>query len=255
MQQDSQLPITIDFLPEHYHEEGVKQRTQVWRLVVVVLLGSTIAAASLYQAYLKRRAETELVVVENQHVLAVSQTTQLVTLQTELAPARTTAELLTYLRHPWPRTQIIAVALRGLSDPIVLTELQVVRENQQAAPAPVEISLNAADPKQAKPAGVDADLARLHAENDTAVWSVNLKGITYETAALHEYLKVLGQQPLFKRIELGSITTSAQAPGASQFSVRLMLSPGYGQPSGPGAAPVAANADGATLAKAPTHAQ
>jgi len=233
--QDSAITIdAIDFLPAHYHEEGAKQRTQLWRLVVVTAVGAMIAAASLFQAHIERRAESQLVQVENEHVQAVSQTTQLVELQSKLSPARTTAELLTYLRHPWPRTQILAAMLTGLPDQITVSEMHITRESPPPSAQAVATSQTLTDPSKApKLPPSEVDLARLRAENDLSLWILNVKGTTYEPAALHEYLAQLGRNRLFKKVELGSIATSTETSNASQFTVRLTLRPAYGQPDGP----------------------
>ena len=255
--QDSAITIdAIDFLPAHYREEGAKQRTQLWRLLVVSAIGAMIAAASLFQAHLERRAEAQLVVVENEHVQAVTQTTQLVELQTKLAPARTTAELLTYLRHRWPRTQILAATLTGLPSQVTLSEMHIVRENPPLSAQAVATSQTLNDPtKQPKLPPSETDLARLRAENDSSLWILNVKGITYEPAALHEYLAHLGHNRLFKKVELRSIATSAEQSSASQFTVRLTLRTAYGLPDGPNPVDLATAQGASTAAKEPGYAR
>jgi len=61
-----------------------------------------------------------------------------------------------------------------------------------------------------------------------------LSGVTTDSAALQQYLLVLGKSELFVKTELGSLEADpADRPGAMHFIARLVIRPGYGQPGGP----------------------
>jgi len=235
---------SIDFLPASYHEEGRKHRTKLWRLLVLSLFGGTIVATAAYQEHLYRAAHRELEQVSSQHAMTVSLTNELKSLEERLAEQRAAADLLTYLRHPWPRTQILASVLSNLPDAITLTELRLAQET--LPPAPTVVPSAPAQTNPAPPAkqelAAESDLKKLRAEQDAVFWVVNVQGTTSEVAALHEHLARLGTDRLFSRVELGSISTSSTTPGASLFSVRLVVHPAYGHLNGPHPANVVTSA-------------
>ena len=231
---------SVDFLPASYREEGHKQRTKVWRVGLLLVVGGAIVAATIYQERLYRLATSELNEVSDQYAKTISLTDQLVDLQAKLDQARSKAELLTYLRHPWPRTRILASVLSQLPEAITLTEIHITRETPPAAP--VQPSPPPSDPKAVVkvPLPAESDLAKLREERDPAFWVVSVHGTTVEAAALHEFLGRLGRESLFTKVDLGSIASSTTTPGASQFTARLIVRPGYGQPHGPKPAEVLA---------------
>lgn len=236
---------SVDFLPASYREEGHQQRTQGWRIAVLLIIGGCLVGATIYQERLYRLAARELNEVSAQHTKTISLTSELANLETKLNQARSEAELLTYLRHPWPRTRILASVLSQLPEAITLTELHIAREMPPAAP--VQPSPPPTDPKAAVkvPLATESDLTKLREERDPAFWVVSVQGTTTEAAALHEFLGCLARESIFTKVDLGSISSSPTTPGASQFTARLVIRPGYGQPHGPKVA--------AALAGMPDH--
>ena len=230
----------IDFLPVSYREQSTKRKVSYWRLLVIALFGGMFVSTAIYQMRLGQQAEVGLVNVENQYASAVAETNRFAELQAKLGPANTQAELLTYLRHPWPRTQILAAILTPLPDGIELRELRMGRQRVEKPPAKDErtaVSPETANNDKTPPAG--RDLARLQSETDGMQLVVTLTGTTTDADALHAFLDKLGRDKLFAQVRLGTIDARSNESAAgenahvSRFTAQLFVSPGYGQAGGP----------------------
>jgi hypothetical protein len=165
----------------------------------------------------------------------VGHNTKSAEVKTQLLAERSSAELLTFLRHPWPRTQIIAAIMEPLTDSITLTDWQILHETVHrdavANAPPVDPKKLATD----KPARRARDLARSLREIAEQQQFVFLAGHATEAAALHEYLARLGTNPLFLKIDLRSMEnvihdkSAGPMPGTFHFTARAILRPGHGQ--------------------------
>lgn len=233
--------IDIDFLPASYREQGAKRKTGLWRLLVVAVFGSALVPTGMYQRRLKQEAEIHLAHLESLYPAAMARNAELSSQQSKLAAVQTAAELATYLRHPWPRTQILAAIAQPLPDTLTLHDLQILRENVSGAAAAPPSPNNATPAAPTNP--VAADLERLRNERESTRLVVAIGGATSEVGALHEYLGKLAGNRLFQKVELGSIESSpAGDHGLAKFSVRIIVRPAPGQPGAPPPPQVAAAA-------------
>jgi hypothetical protein len=228
----------IDFLPRQYREEHAQRRNQIWRFGVVAIYAALLAVASYSQWLEKKRFAAQLAATTEQHAAVTEQAKKLAELQNELQTVRSQAELITYLRHPWPRTQILAAVIEPLTPEITLNELRVYRAD--AAPVlggPLRDRNRAnalAEGQEDKRTPAQRDLAGFQDTIDAANVVVVLKGTTRDNAALHIYLGELGRARLFAKVELLAIESSEANPGGtSRFGARLTVRAGYGQRSGP----------------------
>lgn len=218
----------VDFLPAHYHERSSKRRTDLWRLGVVALLGSVVAGTALAAHHLHRQAQCQLAAVDNLHGRSSSTAKKVAELQAQLQPLQAEAELLTYLRFPWPKSQILSAVVQPLPPAVTLVRLHVIRETsdkaarQEPARPPQAAASTDAAPKL-------SDLQQLRAECDRQKCVVQLAGTVTEHTALYEYLGRLNDLGMFERVELGPVEQGA-GQGAISFTARLTLRPGYGQP-------------------------
>jgi hypothetical protein len=227
----------IDFLPAQYRQKHVRRQWQPWRIVVVVAFVVLLVAAVLSQQNRKRQAERELAAIMPQYELAVSRNRRLAEIQAQLSTARNAAELFTYLRHPWPRTQLLAALWAPLPEAVTLRELKITPEMPQGRAQSQRRSRTkseAEDGELAKLPPAVRDLKRLRDECDTTQTVVLISGMTSESAALHRYLGELGRASLFTKADLDSLESAENDPaGTLQFRATLVVRPGYGQPGGP----------------------
>lgn len=231
----------IDFLPQRFRERRAQQQNRVWGMSVCVAFGSMIAVAFVGQTAMKLRAQQQLEVVDQQYQQAQSAQQSLNQLRQKMVLADADAELITYLRHPWPRTQLVARLTHSLPNSVVLRKIQLLRDDAKPTTIVPGVIKPTAEPTTAAPTLTPAqrDLKRLRDENDVPKTVIQLEGDTTEITALHAYLNVLANDRLFAQAELTSIESSPDAPmkpGQSQrskFLARLTVRPGYGQRGGP----------------------
>ena len=122
----------IDFLPAKYRELDEARRRRAWRVAVLVLFGTVVGASALFQYRMHRAAQNELVEAKAQLATAEAKHQQLGQLQAQLQQARDAAALVTYLQHPWPRTQILSEIVTRLPADIKLTEIRIAPEKDLA---------------------------------------------------------------------------------------------------------------------------
>ena len=231
----------IDFLPIEYRRQHVQRRAQPWRLIVAVAFGVLLTTAVCAQYDREQRTAAQLAAVIPQHELVLAERGQLDQIQSQLLAARKRAELVTYLRHPWPRTQLLSALLLPLPDEVTFQQLQIVSRRPPGQGSPdrrersegrFRVEQLAEQEDNLPPA--QRDLEQLRGECDRTETVVLLSGITTDSAALHTYLGRLGDSELFAKAELDSIETAQHGQTVEQqFNATLIVCPGYGQPDGP----------------------
>ncbi len=230
----------IDFLPPRYREQTVARKSSLWHLIVFVLFGGVVAATAAGQYALRLTALQERDDVIIQHASAKTTADLHDRLQLQLAEVEATADLYAYLSHPWPRTQIIAALHEPLPQQIVLTQLNIRRENNSwqesgvvGRRSPVRQNEEDKESESLRPA--ERDLHSLRSENDANSTVITVSGYTTDTPALHRYVQQLGRSSLLARAELRSFEAADERiqAGASTFEVRAIVRPGYGQPGAP----------------------
>lgn len=232
MNEDIRQLAAIDFLPLEYREATVKRSTNAWRVVVLIAFGSLFLFATYFQQKYRWRVEADLLQIEPIHASAQKLAATLTAEQARLPALESEAELFTYLRHPWPRTQCLHAILKQVPKPIRLTSLALrfempERPQEEAAQSSKEAPVD----KTPSPA---RDLKRLRSELDAGRWVISLEGTTTDLAELHIYLAALEGEKLFDEVDLISIEThSANDAAGARFAARIALIPGYGQPGGP----------------------
>lgn len=226
----------IDFLPSEYRQNHHRRRSQTRRILVVAVLAAALAAAALDQHRRRQQLRAALADREPAHAAAVQKRDALDELQSRLQAARARADLFTYLRHPWPRTQIMGALLGPLPDEIAFEQVEIAQETATASKPARNLSPADEQAREEQLAGLSAaarDLRRLRDEFDPKRTTVTITGVTSESAALHRYLRELGRAELFSKAQLNSIETDKADPNRVRFTVTLLVRPGYGQPGGP----------------------
>ncbi len=225
----------IDFLPAEYRRNLTRRRQQTWHVIGGGALLAVLVAAALAQfAELNRLrgAKSEL---EPYYQAVLTRGEQLERLQAEQRPIEAQAELVAYLSHPWPTTQVLAALAAPLPEEIAFHQVQM--SGKEAAGARRSQGGDAAAEEKGTDAAA-ADLARLRREFDGRPVAVEITGFAADNQTLHTYIQRLGKNDLFTAVELRSMEAQAEGPRpAVRFVVGLQLRPGYGQTGGPGPPP------------------
>jgi Tfp pilus assembly protein PilN len=224
----------IDFLPATYRQMTVHRKANVWRLAAGGLFVAMIGFSGIYQHMLRRGALSDLARTNAGYDRASALIAKQGELKKQLQLTDCDAQLFTYLRHPWPATQLFAAALGKLPDCITLDEIRLYYGEPRASIATAAAS-KSADKKSSEAASAfERDLQRLREDYDTRDRILVLSGATRDTAALQQFLVSLSHCGLFQKTELGSLEAdAADHSGAIRFTARLFVCPGYGQPGGP----------------------
>lgn len=256
----------IDFLPARYREGYAARAAVVKRWTLVLGISVIITPLAIYQYLIHASVVHSFVLVEPEFMQAQAKSQYMTRLEADLELARGEAALLTWLNHPWPRTQVLAQVHSRLPQSVRLTGVRLTKESKalasgqqggrnRAARRAAESEVDAA--AATRPAA-EKDLLRLHdqlAQHDTIV---TLTGVTYSTTELHTYVALLRATTLFSKSELRSVESQPgqELSKAQTFEIRLVLSPGHGMlPTSPIAANAEAIADssstGLTIARRP----
>jgi len=210
----------------------------MWRVAVFLVFGVGIGAAVAGQAALRCAAMTSLKNIKAQYAAAQATSQEHDRLLLKLSEVEDSARLYAYLKHPWPRTQLLATILKPMPPEVLFTKLQITRETP-----PVPRRLNSSpmltnkseQDEQDSLSGVQRDLSDIQAERSKTRCVIYLSGYTTDLVALHQYLRLLGETTLITKAELSSLTSAKQSglSGSTQFGLRLEVLPGYGNPGGP----------------------
>jgi Tfp pilus assembly protein PilN len=229
--------IDIDFLPVQYHHNYAYRQSKPWQIIVVASFLGLVAIVTVSQKIHRRFVERELNGLLPAYETAVAQERRLTDVQNQLQHLDKEAELITYLHHPWPRSQLLSAVLSRLPEEITLEQLQIIHEadnlsapSDRKSPAPPGNS----DDQQNTITPAQRDLQTLQNQLDGKHVVIVLIGAATDSAAIHHFLNDMLSNSLFSKAELGPVT-SANAPSTAtvQFQARLVVKPGYGQLGGP----------------------
>jgi hypothetical protein len=248
----------VDFLPQRYRRDRAGRSAVLWRSATAAALAGVLACAWLFDVSKRHLLERELAEATRQHDQMMALANECSALQSKLKAVDAEADLWTYLRHPWPKTQILATLAERLPPGLSLDEVRIGRGETMNQPA-AGLLRDTIPARSADPAAPDTrtpaqrDLARLQASCDSTPVVALIRGTTIDMAELHGYLAQVGQAPLFSKAELVSLERgSSRDQNRYRFVARLTLCPGYGQPQGP-AKPQTVPAIAATANHQTTH--
>lgn len=232
---------TIDFLPDRYRQATSRRRTSYWRLIVTILFVGAFAATAyaMHGVRGEARLRHEQVVLQLQ---AERQAASAVKPQAaRLEHLERYASLLTFMRHPWPRSRIVAAVLGSLPASATLEKFRIVRVAKPPTPGEAPVADESA---VASAADAATDLKALRREAETLDIVVQIQGLARDQADLLSYVQRLGDDDLIADAKLTSIEAAVgdrsadsdaanTAPAAAQFSVEIVVRPGWGLPGGP----------------------
>lgn len=229
----------IDFLPMDYRQKHAQRQSQPWQVLVTAAMVGLVVAAASVQQYRRVRVERNLALIEPVYAAAIDQQSKLVEAQKKLKLVEASAELYTYLHHPWPRTQLLGALVSPLPDSITLQQIQILREATAAptvANAQPPVDPKAEEERLKSLAPAQRDLAKLRSRLDPLQTVVVLTGTATEADALHRYIGELDATDIFDKAELDCFNSidNSKTGAVLQFRAVLAVQPGYGQSGGPG---------------------
>jgi hypothetical protein len=230
----------IDFLPIEYRQKHARRQSQPWQVFVAVAIVGLVSMAALAQGYRRHRVESDLASITPVYEAAVNQQKRLVELQKRWKDVNACAELTTYLRHPWPRTQLLSSLVVNLPNTISMQQIHILREmtksgaQAESLAAAPPVDMKAEEEKLKALTRVERDFAKLTARLDPLQTVVVLTGTATDVAALHRYIGGLDATEFFDKAELDCFNSVDSKSGeVLQFRAVLAVQPGYGQPGGP----------------------
>ena len=229
----------IDFLPIEYRQRDAARQIKPWRIVVVTVFLLLLGATAYLQFRQGRSVEKELAAVEAFYARAESQNVHAADFHAKLQVVQGEASLYTFLRHPWPRTQLLSAVATPLPKELAISQIQIGSEAStelaQSAETHSRADRKAEEEKAKKLPASQRDLKRLHDENDKMQTFVRIAGMATDAGALHRYLTALNRADLFLKAELRSIESVESLTEKPQlrFHAVLVVRPGFGQPAGP----------------------
>jgi hypothetical protein len=220
----------IDFLPIEYHRKREQRRAQPWQIVAAAAIVGLVAAAAISQHYQWIHAQNDWEAIAPAYETAVQMQNQLAKMQQRLNHAKASAELYTYLRHPWPRTQLLSALMNPLPDAVAFQQVRIVHQAPTTSSPP---KTPAAIAKSGEPA--ERDLAKLRERLDSMQTIIVLSGTVVDSSMLLQYMNDLEAADLFENAELGRVSggDNGKEDEPLQFRIVLGVKPGYGQPGGP----------------------
>jgi hypothetical protein len=221
--------IDVDFLPAAYRQRSVNRRAYAWRVVAAAAMVAAFAGTALWQHNHHGRVRQALAEVEAQYTQASLQAAKLTEVGSQLQTQHKMAQLLTLLRHRWPRTQVLAVAMEQLPDSVTLIECHLGHEVlPSTAPSAIAVPQPNAPPPDQSTRRAN-DVQRLLREYNQRRYFLAISGHASDAATMHAYLARLGTSPLFAQVDLKSLENvpADQSQGKSSptvhFEVRAVL--------------------------------
>jgi Tfp pilus assembly protein PilN len=223
----------IDFLPSDFKRRRNNRHGRSWQIIVVGAALGLLIVVAMGQMRALRQVEERLAQIEPERQVLDARQSQLADLRKQLAETEAQADLIAYMGHPWPKTQLLSATLRSLPEEIVCDGIRIAREStpsqaqRRRTGDSEEEDLTTVEPAV-------RDMRLLQEECDLAVVAIVLEGMTTDGIELHRYLHRLNNVPLLDKVELHSLeSTNDDSEARFQFEARLTVRPGFGQPNGP----------------------
>jgi hypothetical protein len=227
---------TIDFLPEHYRERRKQRRVRWWWALIVCMFGGIVAVTASLQWLNVQRIKRELQLLETQCAAFRQLDQQLLEIETKVSALSHSANLYTFLKHPWPKTQVLAAIAKPLPQELQLSSVRITESLVAKPIKPASPESQVAEPPPAPHPAV-ADLRQLHDAHESQRLVVVVEGSAKEVEALHSYLESLARHPLIAEARLNSMETRKfETHSLVVFQLQLTITAGHGLSDGPAGA-------------------
>ena len=245
----------VDFLPAKYRDMSTRRNIKLSRVLVVGVIALGLVGAAVMQHKTHSGLVTKLETIDPLHKTAVRNSQELKATNAEFESEQKTAALITYMKHPWPRTQILSAVMKPLPEGISLDHVMIGREEMAPEKAIIQtgrrkkrVSKRNEEAEAAKLDPAERDLKSLREQPDKTQTVVTVSGRTQDRAAMYYYLSQLGESTLVVKAELKSVESvdqgqrgnfratinelsSAKQPSKqfTKFVAKLVIRQGHGQ--------------------------
>jgi hypothetical protein len=241
----------VDFLPPKYRDLSARRNIKLSRFVVVGAIAVALVGAALMQLHMRRQLTAEIESVMPLHNTAELHSRDLKATQEQLDNKSKLAQLVTYLQHPWPRTQLLAAVIEPLPESMSLDQISISKLKLDVKKAATKTTRRKRKTKTRAQAEAEADkltpaqrdLKHLRMLSDASHTVIIVTGRTSDRAALYYYLARLGESDLIIKAELQSLETASdrrssgrrqasanhEPPSTAKFVARLVIERGHGQ--------------------------
>lgn len=196
----------IDFLPASYRVQHAERRSHFWRITIVLCVITVIGTMSYAQRRTRQHLQTDLDIADRMLTRSVMYSEKLSGIESKIHDAETRAELLTCLRRPWPRTQILKGIVGPLPESVRLTKIAIHRRSAASSGQPsrsaTSRSPNKKEAESAEESPAGATLRALLLLDESTTIEVDIEGVSYDSRALHRFLAKLADNPLLNNPEL-----------------------------------------------------
>lgn len=236
---------SIDFLPPTYRQPRAQRNVRLWNLLVVVLFGGVISGAALAQGTTRKRVAMELAQFEARHAQAKLTKAEWLRMSERLQTGGNEAQLQAYLEHPWPKTRILEAVVRNIPSSITFQQLLLIEEEVTSGasefngPFRSQAGETNSEAEAAKLPPPTRDFQQLRESYDNNQVILHITGLAPDAAVVHRYVRQLNRETIIARAELVSLEGLPEHNGVleSEFRLRLIMMPPYGQADGPQGTP------------------
>lgn len=216
----------IEFLPKKYREKRKSHNFQVSRLLLIVLVVASMSAVVLYQLASLHAVNREVATLDQQHAKVMQLMQEVERRRAEVAVKRHHAKLLTFLDHPYPKSQVISAIANPLPTEITITRLQLTVE-QTAVAGQKPVSEKGKSAPQGHP--MELDLKQLIDDAKSRHCTVEVEGTTDDTSCLYTFLASLHQAEIIESAKIESIDPHQNSDGSefSNFTAHVKVKRGY----------------------------
>jgi hypothetical protein len=226
----------IDFLPIEHRIKRERRKAQPLQLAITATVIGMVSAAAMIQHQRWIHVRKELTSITPAYQQAVQMEEKLVEVKKRLDRSRAQAELCTYLRHPWPRSQLLSALITPLPDSVAFQGVQIFREPRAPLSPDVDPSRDekqGGEENRGSSTPSERDLKKLHDMLDPMRTFVVLDGTVAGSSVLYHYLGGLDETDYFENARLDCLNRLNEGSESYQFRATLTVRPGYGQPGGP----------------------
>lgn len=216
----------IEFLPKKYREKRKGHSFQVSRLLLTVVVVAGMAGVLFYQLAKLHAVNLQVAAIDSEHEKIMQLMQEVERRRMDVADKRHHAKLLTFLDHPYPKSQIIAAIANPLPTEITITRLQITVE---------QLATTGAKPPSEKgkqaPKGhpMQLDLKQLIDDAKSHRCTVEVEGTTDDTSCLYTFLASLHQAEIIESAKIESIDPQQKSDGSefSNFTAHVKVKRGY----------------------------